>query len=57
MTQLLTVGDYVKHPDHKREVHITQIDGDMVAFTVTAPIGSGQHRAWANVRTFAQVPA
>jgi len=53
----LSVGEYVKHPDHKREVQITQIDGDMIAFTVSAPVGSGQFRAWANVRTFTQVPA
>ena len=52
----LTIGEYVKHPDHKREVQITQIDGDYVAFTVTAS-DNGQHRAWAPIRSFAQVAA
>lgn len=54
---ILKLGEYVKHPAHKLEVHITQIDGDMVAFTVTPPVGSGQYRAWANVRSFMQVAA
>lgn len=49
----LKVGEYVKHPAHKREVLITQIDDGMVAFTVTAPFG-GQFRAWATDCSFAR---
>lgn len=50
----MKIGDFVKHPDHKKPVLITEIDGDMIAFTITTPIGCGQYRAWANVATFTE---
>ncbi len=48
----IKVGQLLKHPDHKKPVEVTEISGDMIAFTVTAPIGSGQHRMWAKASTF-----
>lgn len=48
----MDIGQLVEHPDHKKPVKITQIDGDMIAFTVSCPIGSGQYRMWAHKRTF-----
>lgn len=51
----MKVGDVLKHPDHKNPVKITEIDGDMVAFTVWAPLG-GSHRAWATRASFTERP-
>ena len=50
----MKIGEHIKHPDHKKLVEVTQIDGDMIAFIVTAPIGSGQYRMWANATTFTE---
>lgn len=41
----MRVGDTIKHPDHRNEVLITEIDGDMIAFTVYPPFG-GAYRMW-----------
>lgn len=48
----MKVGDNVKHPDHKKPVTITQIDGDMIAFTVYPPLGGGAYRMWKHRATF-----
>jgi hypothetical protein len=53
----MNIGEFVKHPDFKREVQITQIDSEMVAVTVWPSLNdSGCYRHWVKRASFGNTP-